>query len=37
MNFTVIDFETANSKRASACALGTVKVKDVEIVEKIHG
>lgn len=26
MNFTVIDFETANSQRASACALGIVKV-----------
>ena len=28
MNFTVIDFETANSKRASACALGIVRVED---------
>lgn len=34
MNFTVIDFETANSKRASACALGIVKVVDGEIVDK---
>ncbi len=34
MNFTVIDFETANSARASACALGIVKVVDGEIVEK---
>lgn len=34
MNFTVIDFETANSKRASACALGIVKVENGIIVEK---
>ncbi|MCK8058570.1 MULTISPECIES: exonuclease domain-containing protein [unclassified Fusibacter] len=34
MNFTVIDFETANSKRASACALGIVKVVDGVVVEK---
>lgn len=32
MNFTVIDFETANSKRASACALGIVRVEKGEIV-----
>lgn len=34
MNFTVIDFETANSKRASACALGIVKVVGGVIVEQ---
>ncbi len=34
MNFTVIDFETANSKRASACALGIVKVENGVITEK---
>lgn len=34
MNFTVIDFETANSKRASACSLGIVKVVDGKIVEQ---
>lgn len=34
MNFTVIDFETANSKRASACALGIVKVVNGVITEK---
>lgn len=34
MNFTVIDFETANSKRASACALGIVKVVDGVITEQ---
>lgn len=27
MNFTAIDFETANSSRSSACALGLVEVK----------
>lgn len=34
MNFTVIDFETANSRRASACSIGIVKVVDGKIVEK---
>ncbi|HKL41434.1 MAG TPA: 3'-5' exonuclease [Clostridia bacterium] len=35
MNFTVIDFETANSKRASACSIGIVKVADgVCVLEK---
>lgn len=34
MNFTVIDFETANSKRASACALGIVKVENGHITHK---
>ncbi|WP_019912746.1 3'-5' exonuclease [Paenibacillus sp. HW567] len=28
MNFTAIDFETANSSRSSACALGLVQVRD---------
>lgn len=28
MNFTAIDFETANSGRSSACALGLVQVRD---------
>lgn len=34
MDFTVIDFETANSKRASACSLGIVKVENGNITEK---
>lgn len=34
MNFTVIDFETANNQRASACSLGIVKVVNGQIVEK---
>lgn len=34
MNFTVIDFETANSKRASACALGIVRVENGVIIEQ---
>ena len=32
--FVAIDFETANSDRASACALGIVLVENLEIVEK---
>lgn len=28
MDFIAIDFETANSSRSSACALGLVEVKD---------
>ena len=35
MNFTVIDFEIANSKRASACSIGVVKVVNgVCVLEK---
>lgn len=34
MNYFVIDFETANSKRDSACALGIVEVKDNEIINE---
>ena len=34
MNFIAIDFETANSSRDSACALGAVVVKDSKIVER---
>lgn len=34
MNFVAIDFETANSKRSSACAMGIAVVKNGEIVEK---
>ena len=33
MNFTAIDFETANGKRNSACSLGLVRVENGEIVE----
>ncbi len=36
MNFTSIDFETANHQRSSACSIGIVIVKDGKIVEKIH-
>jgi DNA polymerase III subunit epsilon len=35
MNFIAIDFETANAKRSSACALGLVIVRDGVIVEKL--
>ena len=34
MNFVAIDFETANYRADSACAVGLVKVTDGEIVEK---
>lgn len=33
-DFVAIDFETANGDRSSACALGVVVVKNLEIVEK---
>ncbi|MBO0896070.1 exonuclease domain-containing protein [Arthrobacter sunyaminii] len=36
LNFTAIDFETANGSRASACALGMVKVRSGQIVERGH-
>jgi len=32
LNFTAIDFETANSSPASACAVGLVRVRDGEVV-----
>jgi DNA polymerase-3 subunit epsilon len=34
LNFTAIDFETANSASASACSVGLVKVADGRVVEK---
>jgi len=34
MKYTVIDFETANSKRSSACAIGIVVVEDNQVVEE---
>ena len=34
MDFIAIDFETANSKRYSACEIGIVKVVDYKICEK---
>ncbi|MET4061806.1 DNA polymerase III epsilon subunit-like protein [Arthrobacter sp. UYP6] len=36
LNFTAIDFETANGSRASACAMGMVKVRNGHIVERGH-
>ena len=33
LNFTAIDFETANSSAASACSVGLVKVRDGKVVE----
>lgn len=34
MDFTAIDFETANSSNASACSVGLVKVRDGQVVDK---
>ena len=36
MNFTAIDFETANSSRSSACAVGLAIVDNGEIVGQFH-
>lgn len=33
MNFTAIDFETANGFRGSACAIGAVKIRNGQIAE----
>jgi DNA polymerase-3 subunit epsilon len=33
LDFTAIDFETANEQRASACAVGVVRVRGGQIVE----
>jgi DNA polymerase-3 subunit epsilon len=35
LNFTAIDFETANSSSASACFVGLVKVADGRVVDKV--
>lgn len=34
MDFTAIDFETANSSAASACSVGLVRVRDGKVVER---
>ncbi|MBB5633793.1 DNA polymerase-3 subunit epsilon [Cryobacterium mesophilum] len=34
LDFTAIDFETANSHNASACSVGMVKVRDGKVVDK---
>ena len=33
MNFTAIDFETANGFRGSACAIGAVKIRDGKVAD----
>lgn len=33
LHFTAIDFETANGRRGSACAVGLIKVRDGQIVD----
>lgn len=35
MQYTVIDFETANSNRSSACSLGAVQVKDGKVINEV--
>jgi DNA polymerase-3 subunit epsilon len=35
LNFTAIDFETANSSSASACSVGMVKVREGKVVDKV--
>ena len=34
LDFTAIDFETANSSSASACSVGMVKVRDGKVVDR---
>ena len=36
LNFTAIDFETANSSSASACSVGLVKVVDGRVVDRAN-
>jgi DNA polymerase-3 subunit epsilon len=36
LSFTAIDFETANPKRASVCAVGVVKVRDGVVVDAME-
>jgi len=36
MDFTAIDFETANRKRASACSIGLAKVRDGKVVDEFY-
>jgi DNA polymerase-3 subunit epsilon len=35
LDFTAIDFETANSSIASACSVGLVRVRDGQVVDRI--
>jgi DNA polymerase-3 subunit epsilon len=35
LDFTAIDFETANGSAASACSVGLVKVRDGQVVDRI--
>jgi DNA polymerase-3 subunit epsilon len=37
LEFTAIDFATANSRRGSACAVGLVRVRDGRVVHKSGG
>src|SRR5690606_3880957 len=35
LDFTAIDFETANGSNASACSVGLAKVRDGQVVDRI--
>lgn len=35
LDFTAIDFETANSSGASACSVGLIKVRDSRVVDRV--
>lgn len=35
LDFTAIDFETANGSSASACSVGLIKVRDGQVVDRI--
>lgn len=36
IDFVAFDFETANSSRASACAIGAVRVRNGQVVDEFH-
>jgi DNA polymerase-3 subunit epsilon len=36
LDFTAIDFETANSSNASACSVGMVKVRDGRVIDRAY-
>ena len=36
LDFTAIDFETANERRDSACAVGVVRVRGGQIVDSYY-
>jgi DNA polymerase-3 subunit epsilon len=36
LDYTAMDFETANSYRGSPCAVGLVRVRDGEVVDQVR-